>query len=283
MESRDACTSGNNLVMPKTGNATAYGKVLADSDEALPGPLPLTILLADDDPVSRKFASVMLEHLGYGRPDVAGNGRDAVDAALIRSFDLVLMDLDMPELDGAQAAQELKHRLGRKAPYIVAMLGQQETGDERRRCLDAGVDEILDKPLQRQRLAEVLALAARRVSGAQDQDFNSATWQEMLAVFGRGGVGQIAAALIQDVPVQQGHHEAAVAAGDLLALKRIAHALRGSALQLGAEALAELCGEAETACAANDPAAAVRLSAGALARYTALVGRLVQEAEASGA
>jgi len=270
-------------VKTRASDAAGSEESAPDSAAGLSAPKALAILLADNNPVGRKFASAMIERLGYGRADLANNGRDAVDAALIRSYELVLMDLDMPELDGAQAALELKRRLGRKAPLIVAMLEYEESGDERRRCLDAGVDEIVDKPLQWRRLAEVLALAARRNTEAQDQDFNSATWKEMLAVFGRSGVVQIAEALAKDVPDQESRRDAAVAAGDLSELKRIAHALRGSSLQLGAEALAQLCGEVEAACAANDHAAALRLSADALARYAALVGRLVREAKAGSA
>jgi len=239
----------------------------------------LIILLAEDDLVACKLISAMIERLGYARPDIANNGLDAINAALARSHDLLLVNPDLPELDVAQTARELKFRLGQNAPYIVAMLGREESGCGRQRCLDAGFDEVVDEPLRRRQLVEVLTKAARSKAEAQTQDFNRAIWNEMLDVFGCSGVVRIAEALARDVSAQVQRHDAAIAAGDLPALKQIAHALRGASLQLGAEALAELCGATETACTAKDATAALRLSTNALARYRILIEHLVQQAK----
>lgn len=123
-------------------------------------------------------------------------------------------------------------------------------------------------------------MTAEREAAGASQDFHPAAWKELLDLFGHSGVAEITAALAGDVPNQARRHAEAAAAGDLAALKHVAHALRGACLQLGAGALAELCDRVEAACIANDRGAALRLSVDALARYTALVERLVRETRA---
>lgn len=236
----------------------------------------LRILLADDDQVRRKLAILMLERLGCGRPDLAENGRQAVDAVLLRPYDLVLMDLDLPELDGLEAAGQMVRGLGERRPHIVAMLGR-ESGDARQRCIDAGVDATIDKPLQRQQLAQTLGRAARCAHAPAD-DYNRAAWDELLRVFGRAGVEEIVQTLVADVPEQARRYAAIAAAGDMAALKRIAHTLRGTSLQLGADGLATLCTEIEHAAAAGESQRAMSLGASLIQRHSALIERMRGEA-----
>lgn len=233
------------------------------------------ILLVDDDPVNRKLAGLMLRRLGCTAVDVAEDGRAAVDAVLSHTYDLVLMDVEMPVLDGIEAAREIGLRLGPRRPRIVAMSGRQDDAD-RERCLEAGMDAYLVKPLARQRLAELLRTqaAGNDGKGAVD-DFNPVAWDEMLRVFKRAGVQEVVAALVADVPEQARRFAAAAAADDVAALKRIAHALRGASLQLGADALAGLCNEIETG---TDSGRAMTLGASMIERHTMLVARLSREA-----
>ncbi|MFI4978728.1 MAG: response regulator [Nevskiales bacterium] len=232
------------------------------------------ILLVDDDPVNRKLASLMLQRLGCTAVDVAEDGRAAVDAVLSHTYDLVLMDVEMPVLDGIEATREIILRLGQRRPRIVGMSGHQDDAD-RERCLEAGMDAYLVKPLARQRLADLLQAPAAN-SGAQGavDDFNPAAWDEMLRVFKRAGMQEVVAALVADVPEQARRFAAAAAADDVAALKRIAHALRGASLQLGAGALAGLCNEIESG---TDGKRAMALGASMIERHTALVARLGRE------
>ncbi|MDB5974697.1 MAG: response regulator [Nevskia sp.] len=232
------------------------------------------ILLVDDDPVNRKLASLMLQRLGCTAVDVAEDGRAAVDAVVSRRYDLVLMDVEMPVLDGIEATREIILRLGLRRPRIVAMSGHQDDAD-RERCLEAGMDAYLVKPLARQRLAELLQAADGGGQGAVD-DFNPVAWDEMLRVFKPTGVQEVVAALVADAPEQARRFAAATAADDVTALKRIAHALRGASLQLGADALAGLCNEIETA--DGDGKRAMALGASMIERHAALVARLSREA-----
>ncbi len=122
---------------------------------------PLRILLAEDNGVNQKLALRLLQQMGY-RADLAGNGREAVDSLARQAYDLLLMDVRMPELDGLQATREIVARwpAGRR-PRIVAMTANALNGD-RPQCLAAGMDEHLAKPLRLDALVATLAATAAR-------------------------------------------------------------------------------------------------------------------------
>lgn len=120
---------------------------LPSMDRLLAEEHPARILLVDDNPVNRLLAVRMLERLGY-RPDVAGNGNEAVQMVEKLTYDVVLMDVQMPVLDGLDATRLIR-RSGRVAeqPWIIAMTAEALRGD-RARCLDAGMDDYIAKPVQ---------------------------------------------------------------------------------------------------------------------------------------
>jgi signal transduction histidine kinase/DNA-binding response OmpR family regulator len=122
----------------------------------------LRILLAEDNPVNQKVAVRMLERLGC-RVDVAGNGLEAVDAVQRQPYDVVLMDLQMPEMDGLLATRTIRTSLpAEQQPIIVAVTAEALVGD-REKCLAAGMDDYLSKPLHREELTVVLSQCARRL------------------------------------------------------------------------------------------------------------------------
>ncbi len=113
------------------------------------------ILVVDDNAVNQKVAVRLLEKQGY-RCDVAFNGLQALEALGRISFDLILMDCQMPEMDGFQATQRIRERTDEKKNIpIVAMTANALKGD-RERCLDAGMDDYLSKPVNKKALADVL-------------------------------------------------------------------------------------------------------------------------------
>jgi two-component system sensor histidine kinase/response regulator len=128
-----------------------------------PGPaLPLRILLAEDNPVNQKVALLQLKNLGY-EADVAGDGAKAIEMLGQQPYDLILMDCQMPVMDGLAATREIR----RSYPHpvrIVAMTANAMQGD-RERCLDAGMDGFLSKPVRAADLGRVLQ-ECRPLSGA---------------------------------------------------------------------------------------------------------------------
>jgi CheY-like chemotaxis protein len=118
----------------------------------------LRVLLAEDNPVNQRLAVRLLEKRGH-RVVVAGDGREALDAmSATEPFDLVLMDVQMPEIDGLEATAQIRereHGTGRHVP-IIAMTAHAMKGD-RERCLQAGMDGYLAKPIQPQELFETIA------------------------------------------------------------------------------------------------------------------------------
>jgi signal transduction histidine kinase/ActR/RegA family two-component response regulator len=119
---------------------------------------PLRILLAEDHPVNQHVMLGLLEHLGY-RADLARNGREVLETVARQPYDLILMDVQMPEMDGLETTRHLRRQLpaGRQ-PRILAMTAHAMSGD-RERCLAAGMDGYLSKPVQIADLAAALAAA----------------------------------------------------------------------------------------------------------------------------
>jgi CheY-like chemotaxis protein len=118
----------------------------ATSSAHVPSRKPFRVLLAEDNIVNQKVALRLLERLGY-RPDVAANGLEVLEALHRQPYDLVLMDVQMPEMDGLTATHRLRQDLSAiRQPLIVAMTADAMEGD-RERCLEAGMDDYLAKPV----------------------------------------------------------------------------------------------------------------------------------------
>jgi CheY-like chemotaxis protein len=131
-------------------------------DEHLGQRHPLRILLAEDNTVNQKVALRMLERLGYGA-DVAADGEEALAALHRQPYDVVLMDVQMPVLNGLEATQRIVETWPEaKRPYIIAMTAEALEGD-RERCLAAGMNDYIAKPVR----MEDLARALDRCPGAQ--------------------------------------------------------------------------------------------------------------------
>jgi signal transduction histidine kinase/DNA-binding response OmpR family regulator len=124
-------------------------------DPGLAARHPLRILLAEDNVVNQKLALRLLQQMGY-RADVASNGIEAIESVQRQVYDVVLMDVQMPEMDGLDAARTICARWGaRERPRIVAMTANAMQGD-RDMCLAAGMDDYITKPIRVEHLVEAL-------------------------------------------------------------------------------------------------------------------------------
>jgi CheY-like chemotaxis protein len=122
---------------------------------------PLRILLAEDNVVNQKLALRLLQQMGY-RADLASNGIEAVESVQRQVYDVVLMDVQMPELDGLDATRRICALLGPgRRPHIIAMTANAMQGDQEA-CLAAGMDDYLTKPIRVERLVEALGNAPAR-------------------------------------------------------------------------------------------------------------------------
>ncbi len=129
---------------------------------------PLRILLAEDNAVNQKLALKLLERMGY-TADVADNGVEAVAAVGESLYDVILMDVQMPEMDGLEATRTIIEQHGPARPRIVAVTADAMQ-DDRKRCLDAGMDDYITKPIRPAELAEALERATPRPATAIDRE-----------------------------------------------------------------------------------------------------------------
>ncbi len=125
------------------------------SEDAASGAL---VLLVEDNPVNQKLAIALLKRLGH-RVDLACNGREAVDASAKRRYDVVLMDCQMPEMDGFEATRQIRaaEPKGQRTP-IIAMTANALDGD-RERCMECGMDDYVTKPIRQAKLSDAIARA----------------------------------------------------------------------------------------------------------------------------
>ncbi len=115
---------------------------------------PLSILVAEDNPSNQRVLVEMLKRMGY-RPDAVADGKEVLQALELRPYDLILMDVRMPEMDGITATKVIRKLWPRNSPKVVAITAYAMPGDQRM-CLEAGMDDYLSKPVQKKDLEAVL-------------------------------------------------------------------------------------------------------------------------------
>ncbi|HEY9735751.1 MAG TPA: PAS domain S-box protein [Trichocoleus sp.] len=126
-------------------------------------PHVLRILLVEDVPVNQRVAQHMLQRLGYGSVSLASNGLEALESVRRQPYDVVFMDVQMPEMDGLEATRQIRQDPTLVQPYIIAMTAHAMAGD-RERCLTAGMNDYLSKPIRRDWVLEALQRYAVRIA-----------------------------------------------------------------------------------------------------------------------
>ena len=211
-----------------------------------------TVLVADDNPVNQQVAARMLEKLGCNAA-VAADGMQAVEMHTWKRFDLILMDCDMPVLDGLEATQRIRQAEGteRRTPIIAltACTGQ----GEQELCIAAGMDDFLSKPIRPQMLCDVLARwlpVPGPVAGAQLAPACEDELEEVKEMFG-ADFAELAALYQHDGPPRLAALREASAAGDIEKVAKVAHAFSGSSASIGATGLSSTCRKVEAAAKAG--------------------------------
>ena len=115
---------------------------------------PFRILLAEDNAVNQKLALRLLEQMGY-KADLAVNGRETIEAVERQTYDVILMDVQMPEMDGLEATREIISRWPDTHPHIIGLTANAMQGD-REMCLNAGMDHYIPKPIRVVELVDAL-------------------------------------------------------------------------------------------------------------------------------
>jgi CheY-like chemotaxis protein len=229
----------------------------ADEGEAIPVATdrtavstPLRILLAEDNAMNQMVALRLLERLGYGA-DVAWNGLEALEALDRKPYDVVLMDVQMPELDGLDASRRICERWPADTrPRIIAMTANAMPED-REACLAAGMDDYVAKPIRADELAKALKRAkpVRREVDAISQEvhisFDSAAHQSLRDLGGDDFLAEVIDAFLADAPGLVATLRRALRDNDTDELRRAAHTLKSNGSTLGAERFSELCRELE--------------------------------------
>ena len=154
----------NVIVGALTNTTTARRTSSGDQkfDSSMAERIPLRILLAEDNPVNQKLAVKILERMGYSA-DVAANGIDVLESLIRQPYDLIFMDVQMPELDGIETTRMIRARFTPdRQPFIVAMTANAMQGD-REMCLEAGMNDYISKPIQISELHRVLEDLGKRL------------------------------------------------------------------------------------------------------------------------
>ena len=223
------------------------------------------ILLVDDNKVNRKLLAAVLEADGY-RVEEAGSGREAVEGVRLLSYDLVLMDVQMPDMDGVEATAAIRSLAGRRAGVPIIAISGDIGEDVAERCRAAGMNDHLGKPVTPETLQRVVAHWTRPAGeGVQERPAAPGGGETPLGGLAAHLTG---AALL---PVIDEFSEGATArvaqiereanGGDLDRVRRIAHDLSGSAANLGLTGLSRLARSIEIASSESDVATVKRLVA----------------------
>ena len=209
---------------------------------------PPRLLVAEDHPVNQRLVLLQLAKLGY-QADLVNDGVAAVAAVRRRDYDVVLMDLQMPELDGLAATRQIRARLGGRGPRIIALTANALPGD-REACLAAGMDDYLSKPLDTAELARALSRcpgpAPKADQAPTELDPTAIADLRELVGDDPGALSGIVEEFLSETPALLDALRTAVAGGDAGRAHRVVHTLKSLGATFGAHAMAELCQRAES-------------------------------------
>ncbi len=237
----------SNMMTGKAAHVVHPRQSLEVIDQSIASRYPLRILIAEDNPVNQRLALRLFERMGF-TPNLVQNGREALKAVEDEEYDMIFLDIQMPEMDGLTTSKHLIERYPKDRPILVAMTASAMPGD-RERFLAAGMDDYVSKPVTIREIRQVF----ERHSGAT-LELHPSELVDMAKVLEIQSVGKESETdLMQDMfevfqknlPDMLRRVRSAVEQRDFSSLRAGLHTLRGAALSIGARHLAALCLEAE--------------------------------------
>src|SRR6056297_509750 len=275
LELRHQSGGEDKLPLAAQENSADYCRATDAGNEAVNirnyyGDHQLKLLLVEDNPVNQQVARGLLKRLGIEAVDLADNGAEALKAVATKDFDLILMDIQMPEMDGYEATSKLREREkqtgGRRTP-IIALTAHAMNGD-REQCLTRGMDGYVTKPIDARRLIAEIDRTLGSIPNAshrtpQASAAVSMDESELGPIFDRAqlldrllGDETLAATIIdlflEDMPRQISALTNGLKAGDTAAVAQLAHKIRGAAANLTAIYLQQTATAMEAAAHAED-------------------------------
>jgi hypothetical protein len=257
----------------------AQQQALVTSHSVREGQVLMNVLLVEDYAINQKLAITLLERWGH-HVEVAANGQIAVDMVAKQEFDVILMDMMMPVMDGLEATRRIRAMETRRRTPIIAMTANAMESD-RDSCLAAGMDDYISKPIKAQELQQMLqhfsspqlhsqptrpAPLSYALPPTSPFDYAAAIArvdQEVVAI--------IAQAFVDQWPDDLQKIRHAVGSGDLKAVLHVAHALKGTLSMFGAKPAVELATQMEQCASRRDAAGIAEL----VSPLEAELGRLI--------
>ncbi|RJS15394.1 hybrid sensor histidine kinase/response regulator [Corallococcus sp. H22C18031201] len=238
---------------PPPPRATREGSIFGERPAAISS---LRILLVEDNPTNQKLALLVLDRLGY-RADVAVNGRAALQSLEQRVYDVVFMDVQMPEMDGLETTRRVRRDVPAAVqPHIIAMTANAMAAD-RRECLDAGMDDFLSKPIRVEELIAALRRVQPRLEVAPvtaapviprieglDPAALTRLWHSLDGQVERM-LPEIIDTALHSMPKLLDDARAALSRGQSDDLGRAAHTLKSNAAYFGVTGLESVCHDVE--------------------------------------
>ena len=290
------------------GGVRAAGRRTETVDRELGRWHPLRILVAEDNTVNQKVALHLLERLGYGA-DLVSNGLEAVAAVERQTYDVVLMDVQMPEMDGFDATRAIRRQVN-DGPRIIAVTANAMVGDDQR-CFDAGMDDYIRKPIDLRELVDALKRSKPRwaqpsvamigpASGpsparsalkssvrpmsqppdSEAPDFRDDMLEPLVSMYEAEGATELVQTMRDDLPRQRAELAAALDRQDRTSCSRVAHSLKSEVRMVSADALGHALERAERDFRDGDLGAAVAAMPALLERCATLFEKLCEAANA---
>ncbi|HEX8165123.1 MAG TPA: PAS-domain containing protein [Beijerinckiaceae bacterium] len=239
------------------------------AEPAAPAAASLKVLVVEDNRVNQRVATGILAGMGHAA-DLASNGLEAVRRVKEKAYDLVLMDMQMPQMDGLEATRAIRAMDGPAAGVPIVAMTANALASDREACLAAGMNDFITKPVDRRKLERAVAQTMVREAGPRASPSAPEAWvdrrrlQRLAEELGADGVAELVASFWQDAGQIIDLFRGACDSGDLAMMGQALHTLKGAAANLGIVGCVLACDRARASLREHGPVEAPALAAALL-------------------